>query len=135
MTNTITDMMNSYPAGINTDRQQLADGVATLLECAQACTACADACLSEKNVVELAKCIRTSLDCADVCGTAARELSRHTCYDANLTRAVLQACAQDCQSCGTECDLQSSMHEHCRICAEVCQRCALVCNRLLATMG
>jgi hypothetical protein len=56
------------------------------MECAQACTACADACLSEQNVADLAKCIRSNLDCADICDTTGRVLSRHTGYDANITR-------------------------------------------------
>ena len=64
------------------------------MDCGQTCTACADACLSEDMVAELAKCIRTNLDCADLCDITARVLSRHTGYDANLTRASLTACAQ-----------------------------------------
>src|SRR5690554_5492529 len=47
------------------------------MECAQACTACADACLSEDMVAELTKCIRTNLDCADLCETTGI-VSRHT---------------------------------------------------------
>lgn len=97
--------------------------------------ACADACLSEETVADLRKCIRTNLDCADICETTARVLSRHTNYDANLTRAVLQACAQACKSCGDECAEHAEMHEHCRVCAEACRRCEDACNRLLQQMG
>ena len=39
------EMMNTYPAEINLDRDLLARTVDTLVACAQACTACADACL------------------------------------------------------------------------------------------
>ncbi|MGJ3510169.1 hypothetical protein [Enemella sp. A6] len=53
------EMMNSYPADINLDRDLLARTIDTLVACAQACTACADACLSEETVAELRKCIRT----------------------------------------------------------------------------
>jgi hypothetical protein len=43
-------------------------------------------------VAELTKCIRTNLDCADLCAATSAVLSRHTGYDANLSRAVLEAC-------------------------------------------
>lgn len=135
MTQTITRMQETYPAAINADRQLLADCAAACAECGQACTACADACLSEDMVGELRKCIRTNLDCADICETTARVVSRHTGYDANLTRAVLQACAQACKSCADECEQHADQHEHCRVCAEACRRCEEACNRLLAAIG
>ena len=135
MTHTITEMMKSYPAEINTDRELLAECVAACVECAQACTACADACLSEDMVADLRTCIRTDADCADVCETTGRVLSRHTGYDANLTRAVLQACAQACKTCADECEQHADMHEHCRICAEACRRCEEACTRVLAAIG
>src|SRR5688572_3773287 len=100
---TTAAMLDAYPAEINMDRRRLAGAIDTILDCAQACTACADACLSEEMVADLRTCIRSDLDCADVCGTTARVLSRHTGYDANLSRAVLQACAVACRSCGDEC--------------------------------
>ena len=78
MASTTTPMIDTYPAEINLDRRRLAATVDALIACSQACTACADACLSEQNVADLAKCIRGNLDCADVCSTTARVLSRHT---------------------------------------------------------
>ena len=83
----------------------------------------ADACLSEDMVDELRKCIRTNLDCADICASTGRVLSRHTGYDANLTRSVLEACAAACKACGDECGRHAEMHEHCRVCAASCRRC------------
>jgi hypothetical protein len=135
MTDTIAKMLDSYPNQINLDRDLLAECIAACIECAQVCTACADACLAEEMVAELTKCIRTDLDCADVCETTGRVLSRHNGYDANLTRTVLQACAQACKSCGDECAQHAEMHEHCRVCAEACRRCEEACNRLLAAIG
>jgi len=129
------EMMNTYPAEINLDRDLLARVVDTLVACSQACTACADACLSEDMVEELRKCIRTNLDCADICDTTARVLSRHTGYDANLTRAMLQACVQACRSCGDECAAHAGHHEHCRVCAEACRACEQACTELLAAIG
>ena len=129
------EMMKTYPAEINLDRELLARTVDALVACSQACTACADACLSEDMVADLRKCIRSNLDCADVCDTTARVLSRHTGYDANLTRAVLQACAVACRSCGDQCTEHAEMHEHCKVCAEACRTCEQACNELLETIS
>ncbi|WP_217615500.1 four-helix bundle copper-binding protein [Cellulomonas sp. GbtcB1] len=107
----------------------------SLVECAQACTACADACLSEEMVADLRTCIRTNLDCADSCGTTARILSRHTGYDADLTRAHLEACIAACRACGDECEQHAGMHEHCRVCAEACRACEQACRDLHATIS
>jgi hypothetical protein len=40
-------------------------------------------------VADLTKRIRTNQDCADNCATTARVLSRHTGYDANISRSLL----------------------------------------------
>jgi hypothetical protein len=53
-------------------------------------------------VAELTECIRTNMDCADICATTARVLSRHTGYDANISRALLDACVMACKSCEDE---------------------------------
>jgi hypothetical protein len=130
------EMLRSYPADLGwVDRAALAECIDACFECAQACTACADACLSEKMVTELVKCVRTNLDCADMCDTTGRVLSRHTGYDANLSRSALDACATACQACGDECERHAEMHEHCRVCAQACQRCLWACRELLASLG
>jgi hypothetical protein len=130
-------MLETYPADLGgVDRAALAECIDACLACAQACTACADACLSEQNVAELTKCIRTNADCADLCGTTARVLSRHTGYDANLTRAVLDACAMACKSCGDECSRHGEMGmQHCQVCAEECRRCEQACRNLISALG
>jgi hypothetical protein len=128
-------MLETYPAEINLDRAKLAATIDTLISCSEACTVCADACLSEDMVAELTKCIRTNLDCADICGTTARVLSRHTGYDANISRTLLQACAMACRTCAEECARHADMHEHCRICAESCRDCERACTDMLALMG
>ena len=61
-----------------------------------------------------------------------RVLSRHTGYDANLTRAIVQACATACRD---ECERHAAMHEDCRVCAEACRRCEQACQQLLAALG
>lgn len=135
MTAVTEAMLKAYPAEINLDRDRLAIVIDELTTCAQACTACADACLSEDNVAMLAKCIRTDLDCADICTATARVLSRHTGYDAGISRSLLDACVTACRSCGDECERHAGTHEHCRICAEACRACERACRELLARVG
>src|SRR5687767_8703010 len=95
-----SQMLETYPKSMNVDRALLAGAIESIVECSQACSACADACLSEDSVAELRKCVRTNLDCADVCDATARVLSRHTGYDANISRALLEACIAACKACG-----------------------------------
>jgi hypothetical protein len=129
-------MLDSYPQDLGgVDQGKLQACIEACFECAQACTACADACLGEDMVADLTKCIRTDLDCADVCAATGRVLSRHTGYDATLTRGVLEACATACKSCGDECASHAQMHEHCRICAEACRRCEQACRDLVGSLG
>ena len=131
-----SEMLETYPADLGgVDRQKLSACIEACLSCAQSCTACADACLSEQNVADLTKCIRSNLDCADICDTTGRVLSRHTGYDANLTRALLEACAQACKSCGDECANHGEMGmQHCQVCAEECRRCETACQELIASL-
>lgn len=133
---TIQTLLDTYPKDLgDIDREKLAACIHACYECSQACTACADACLSEDMVADLVKCIRTNADCADICITTGAVLSRHTGYDANLTRAVLQTCAQACKACGDECQRHASMHAHCKACAESCRRCERACQELLDALG
>ena len=129
-------MLDTYPRSFNLDSDALGGCIEACYDCAQACTACADACLSEDNVAELVKCIRLDADCADVCQTTGQVLSRQTEYDANVTRAVLQACAEVCKACAEECEGHAGMGmEHCRVCAEACRRCERACSELLAAIA
>ena len=64
-----------------------------------------------------------------------RGAARHTGYEANITRALLEVCRLACASCGTECEAHADMHEHCRICAEACRRCEQACADLLGSLG
>jgi hypothetical protein len=128
-------MLDTYPRSFDLDAGRLAETLDVLIDCANTCTQCADACLSESNVTELAKCIRLDLDCADVCGATSRILSRQTEYDANVTRAVLEACIAVCRSCADECEGHAEHMEHCRICAAQCRRCEEACRSLLDVMS
>ncbi|GAA2496859.1 four-helix bundle copper-binding protein [Streptomyces gobitricini] len=100
-----------------------------------ACSACADDCPSEGVVVDLAKCVRTDMDGTDICAATDSVLSRHTGCDANITGAILRACAMVCKACGDECERHADMREHCHVCAEVCRCCEQACNQLLGALG
>lgn len=127
-------MLDAYPRDFNVDAQTLASTIEILDDCANACTQCADACLSGRDLAALAKCIRLNLDCADICTTTGRVVSRQTEYDANVTRPLLEACIAVCASCADECERHASM-EHCRICAERCRECEQACQALLARIA
>lgn len=134
----IAEMIRTYPADLGRiDRDALVRCIEECMTCAQACTACADACLSEGDdaLPALRKCIRSNADCADICETTAHVLSRHTGYDANITHAVLEACAITCRSCGDECARHAPQHEHCRVCAEACRKCEDACQELIKSLG
>jgi hypothetical protein len=130
-----TAMLDTYPGDLGrVNKQVLAACIEACFDCAQACTACADACLSEQAIAELTRCVRVNVDCADVCDATGRVLSRRTDYDANLTRALVQACIQFCQSCAEECEQHAHM-PHCVVSARVCRRCEQTCQDLLSTLG
>ena len=128
------EMLSTYPRAFNVGADELADAIEALIECANTCTQCADACLSEQDVQRLTKCIRLDLDCADVCAATSRVISRQTDYDANVTRPVLEACIAACKSCGDECEAHGAHMAHCKVCADSCRRCEKACRTLLAAM-
>jgi len=128
-------MVDTHPGGSNLDSHQLADTIEALISCANTCTQCADACLSEPSVADMVTCIRLDLDCADICAATSRVVARQTAYDATVTRAVLEACIAVCSACAAECGQHGQHMEHCRICAEECRRCEQACRTLLAAVG
>ncbi len=127
-------MLDTFPGGFGLDRDRLAEAIDVLVDCAATCTQCGDACLSESDAGEMARCIRRNLDCADVCTATSRVLARQTEYDAAVTAALVEACRTACRSCAEECEQHAGAMEHCRICAEVCRTCAEACEQLLQAM-
>jgi hypothetical protein len=125
------EMLETYPRSFNVDAGLLARAIDALVQCANTCTQCADACLSEDDVTSMVKCIRLDLDCADICLTTSRVVSRQTEYDANVTRPQLEACIAVCKSCADECERHGSHMAHCRLCAETCRGCEQACAELL----
>jgi hypothetical protein len=56
-------MLDSYPRTFNLGADVLAAAIDALSDCAQACTADADADLGERDLAEMVKCIRLCLNC------------------------------------------------------------------------
>jgi hypothetical protein len=102
------------------------------VEAAQACTACADACIAEHDRA-LGPCIRLNLDCADLCNAASRILSRQLAPDLGVVSLTLQLCATVCDACAYECSHHAALHPHCGVCAVACRGCMEACRMLLAT--
>ena len=127
-------MLDTYPRTFNVDAGVLAAAIDALSDCAQACTADADADLGEQNLAEMVKCIRLCLDCADVCTATIGVVSRQADCDANVTRPLLQACVAICASCGDECERHARHYEHCRVCEQACRVCEQACRELLSAL-
>ncbi len=127
----IAHMIEAHPSKGGASNDKLQSLLESLHECAAVCTGCADACLAEEMVADMRGCIRTDLDCADICAATARVAGRQTKPDAQILRAMVQACQTACQRCGSECDQHASKMEHCKICAEVCHRCEEACRSFL----
>jgi hypothetical protein len=128
-------MLSTYPHQSRIDGGVLAAAIDALSDCVQACTADADADLSESDLPDMVKCIRLCLQCTDVCAATLGVLSRPAEYDANVTRPLVEACVAICRSCGDECERHAKMHAHCRVCEESCRRCEQACRELLAAIA
>src|SRR5262245_10160485 len=110
-------MLETHPLAGDAASAVLEACIEATLECASACTACADASLAEEDVEDLRACIARCLDCADVCAVTARVLIRRTAADPALEVAIISVCARVCGWCAEECERHADHHEHCRICA------------------
>jgi hypothetical protein len=99
------------------------------------CTACADACLSERDVEGLLACIRQNLDCAAICLATGSVAARSK---AGSSRQVLESqlsvCIAACRACGEECRRHADVHRHCRVCMQACDDCAQACTEMLAAL-
>lgn len=127
------EMLASSPAPIpGVDVGLLSAAARAAFDCAQACTACANACLGEAAVQDLVRCIRLNLHCADLCVTTGRLISRQESPE--LARAILQACVLACRLCAEECGRHTATMKHCQVCAKACQECVQACEGLLAAL-
>jgi hypothetical protein len=124
-------MFATIPARIGTDRAVLRECIVATRACAQAATACVDACLGEEMVEELAGCIRILLTTADLCDVTARVLSRPADPDHTLTSALLSVCWAACHRARKVCEEFLPIHDHCRVCAAACRESERACQALL----
>ena len=125
-------LAQANPSKPSVNSEALVECIQACFDCAQACTADADADLGERQVQAMVRCIRLCLDCADMCLATGRILSRQTAFDSATARAALQACVQTCKVSGDECQ-EHARHGmvHCQTCLEACRRCERACNTLL----
>jgi hypothetical protein len=128
-------MISAHPDVNGSFSAPLIDCIDACFACAQVCTSCADACLAEPMVDQLRQCIRLDLDCADVCGAAGALGSRRTGSNEQVLRRTLDVCRLACERCAEECAKHAGQHEHCRICAEECRSCADACRRAIGEAG
>ena len=128
-------MIQTHPSGAALDQNTLVECIGACFDCAQASTACADACIAEGDIGMLGRCIRLDLDCADICDTTGRILSRQIAFDQSMVRAVVEACGQACRLCAEECEKHAEHHEHCRVCADACRRSEQACNDVLSALA
>jgi hypothetical protein len=128
------ELLRASREGVRLDPAAIARGIDAGLSCAQACTACADACLGEDDPSALAGCIRLDWVCAGACEALTRALSVRAGHTETL-EGLLRACRTACAACAEECERHAAHHEHCRICAEECRSCERACDELLTALA
>lgn len=128
-------MIQTNPAPVVFGLDSLARCIDACFDGAQACIACADACLGERDLDALRRCIRLDQDCADICGATGRVLSRQQHAELALLARQVHACLLACQLCAAECEKHAAQHAHCRVCAEACRTCEAACQAVLAGVG
>ena len=127
-------ILETHPSALAMEIGSLVACIDACFDCAQTCTACADADLGEPDVETLVACIGLRETCSDICISTGRVLSRRTEFVPQLAQVALQACIESCRRCGDECERHAHHHEHCRICAEVCRRCEQACGDALTAL-
>jgi hypothetical protein len=128
-------ILSTHPRPPIADVTALARCIDECGACEASCTICADACLAEDDVRDLAHCIRLCLDCADACTATMRILARQTDPHPPTQLNTLEACLAACRACADECELHAQHHEHCRLSAEECRRCEQACEELRSALA
>lgn len=125
----LTDMWPSFQAGEPVPEGPLRLCAEQALECAQACTICADACLAAPGSPQLVRTAELAVICADLAIVATRVLSGSATADGRLARPVLRAFGEVLDLCHEE--FRDQELAACQICADICRDTRQVC-RLLA---
>jgi hypothetical protein len=124
------EMLDASPVPIEFGAEAVAAAVDACMVTSQACTSCANSCLAEDDVAEMARCIALCDDCADVCAATLRVLSRPFGADRLATERLVSACVQACANCAEECHRHAAHHRHCAICEGACRACLDACTAL-----
>src|SRR5262245_59046071 len=116
-------ILETYPRTVQVEAGVLVACIEACFDCAQSCTACADADRAEPDVLTMLRCITLCENCSDICLATGKVLSRQTEFVPQLARSVVAACLDACRICAEECERHAHHHEHCRLCEEVCRTC------------
>jgi len=130
----VTEMLKSHPKPPE-NIDAVAACIEACLQCAATCTSCADACVAENNNAMMLSCIRLTQDCASVCLATAAVLSRSNAPNAQVIRAVVDACRQVCAACAAECEKHGDHMVHCKLCAAACRACETACAAVTGSSG
>jgi hypothetical protein len=128
----VAAMLQAYPAAREVVDDDLVLCIQESLAYAEACEACADACLAAPDTAHLTRCASAAQVAAELAVMNVRVLSRHTGFDAEVARATLKACEAACRNAFLRGRKHGLEYGHCRICAEACRRCGGACRRRLA---
>jgi hypothetical protein len=125
------DMLEAAPVELDVGVAEVAEAIEASATCAQTCTSCANECLGEDDVADLARCSALCSTCAEVCDATFRVLSQPVHSDRSVWLHVLEACVRTCTRSAEECERHAPHHRHCAICLQACRACIKACNSLL----
>ena len=103
--------------------------------CAEICLACAHTCMDDPAAYELRSCIRMNFDCADTCMLTLKLLSGSDLPKRDVVIRALDLAIAVCRACAEECETRGSEHACCREAAAKCHRCVEACTRALQDVG
>ncbi|MFG2780293.1 ferredoxin [Streptomyces prunicolor] len=120
-----------------TTQQELVRFLEDRFACAQACTACARACVlrvsrSDPDATDHEALLRRkALLCAEVCDTTCRMLAEQNRQDESALRLQTKWCLLVCLECAQVLDAQPGAEAD----AETCRECARACTEFMATLN
>jgi hypothetical protein len=129
MQRTVERMLRTHPEAPLAPPELLAKAIHACIECAQVCTACADACLGDHDQ-HLDHCIRLDQDCGAICETTAAILTRQLAPDLAIVAMAIELCIAACDACADECEHHAMRYPHCYVAAAACRRCADACREI-----
>ena len=120
----IEKMIAEHPDVAGHENELLTKAVRHAMYCAAICNSCAGACSAEPEA--RTDCIRLCMDCSDICTATYRVASRRAGSNERVLRAMLEMCAQACETCAEMC--AGMKDDHCQRCAKMCRECAEDCR-------